>query len=245
MPRPTPAARRSAVVFGARNLGRAVIDLLVADGWAVTGVARSEGTLAGIRESGAVAMPGDVTDPASVEAVLREAAAGGRVDLAVNAASAYGGDRSGEFGGGAIAEATGDAFEAWAAAPARSAYTFLSAAGRVALAQGGPMTLVQVTGGSARRAMPRRGLWAAGCFGVRAITHAAAQELRPHGVHCALLIVDAVIAPLHGPAPSWVRPEALADPRRIAESVRFLADQGAHGATHELQITPLGETWVP
>ena len=34
---------RSAVVFGARNLGRAVIDLLVAEGWSVTGVARTDG----------------------------------------------------------------------------------------------------------------------------------------------------------------------------------------------------------
>jgi hypothetical protein len=32
---------RSAVVFGTRNLGRAVIELLVSDGWAVTGVVRS------------------------------------------------------------------------------------------------------------------------------------------------------------------------------------------------------------
>jgi hypothetical protein len=39
--------QRSAVVFGARNLGRAVIELLVSDGWAVTGFARSESTLEG------------------------------------------------------------------------------------------------------------------------------------------------------------------------------------------------------
>jgi hypothetical protein len=35
------AEQRSAGVFGARNLGRAVIELLVSDDWAVTGVARS------------------------------------------------------------------------------------------------------------------------------------------------------------------------------------------------------------
>ena len=33
--------QRSAVVFGARNLGRAVIETLVANGWAVAGVAQS------------------------------------------------------------------------------------------------------------------------------------------------------------------------------------------------------------
>jgi hypothetical protein len=44
---------------------------------------------------------------------------------------------------------------------------------------------------------------------------------------------------------SGVSREALADPRRLAEAVLFLAEQGARAATHELQITPLAETWVP
>ena len=69
------AERRSAVVFGARNLGRAVIELLVSEGWAVTGVARSQSTLAGVSASGALALEGDVTDPASVSGVLAQAAA--------------------------------------------------------------------------------------------------------------------------------------------------------------------------
>ena len=51
----TQGRHRSAVVFGARNLGRAVIELLVSDGWAVTGVARSRSTLDGVSESGAKA----------------------------------------------------------------------------------------------------------------------------------------------------------------------------------------------
>ena len=39
--------------------------------------------------------------------------------------------------------------------------------------------------------------------------------------------------------------DALADPRALAEVVRFLAEQGARSATHELQVTPLAERWVP
>jgi NAD(P)-dependent dehydrogenase (short-subunit alcohol dehydrogenase family) len=242
----TQTERRSAVVFGARNLGRAVIELLVSDGWAVTGVARSQGTLDGVSASGALALEGDVTDPASVHSVLEHAAsAHGGVELVVNAASAYGGDRSGPFGGGPIAEADPAAFDSWAAAPARSAFSFLSAGGRFALAQGGPATLVQVTGGSARRAMPGRGLWAAGSFGVRAITNAAALELRPQGIQVALLIVDAGIQPLDGSTRPGASPEALADPRRIADAVLFLANQDARSATHELQLTPLAENWTP
>ena len=237
--------RPSAVVFGARNLGKAVIGLLCDGGWAVAGVARSEATLEGVTASGALALPGDVTDQASVRQVLELAAsAHGGVDLVVNAASAYGGDRSGPFGGGEIARAELDAFDAWAAAPARSAFSFLSATGAFLLEQGTPATVVQVTGGSARRAAAGRGLWAAGAFGVRAITQAAALELRGHGIHVALLIVDAGIEPLAG-VQSGQPVDALADPRELASAVLFLGDQGARGATHELQVTPLAERWVP
>lgn len=240
------AEQRSAVVFGARNLGRAVIELLVSDGWAVTGVARSQSTLDGVSASGALALEADVTDPASVNGVLEQAAATqGGVDLMVNAAATYGGTRTGPFGGGPIAEADPDGYDSWAAAPARSAFSFLSAAGRFAIAQARPATLVQVTGGSARRAMPGRGLWAAGAFGVRAISNAAALELRPLGIQVTLLIVDAGIRPLDGSTRPGVSPEALADPHRIADAVLFLANQDARSATHELQLTPLAENWTP
>jgi NAD(P)-dependent dehydrogenase (short-subunit alcohol dehydrogenase family) len=238
-------ALASAVVFGARNLGRAVIELLAAEGWAVVGVARTQATLDRVAQSGAVALEGDITDAANVRQVLERAAAlHGRVDLVVNAAAPYGGDRSGPFGGGPLSEAPADAFERWAAAPARAAFTFLSAASAFVLEQGGSATVVQVTGGSARRAMPGRGLWAAGSFGVRALTNAAALELKEHGIHVALLIVDAGIEPFEGALPGQAT-DALADPRALAESVKFLAEQGARSATHELQVTPLAERWVP
>jgi 3-oxoacyl-[acyl-carrier protein] reductase len=98
--------KRSAVVFGARNLGRAIIELLVADGWAVAGVARTQSTLDGVKASGALPFEADVTNPADVYGVFEQAAAAhGGVDLMVNAAAAYGGDRTGPFGGGPIAEA--------------------------------------------------------------------------------------------------------------------------------------------
>ena len=225
--RPLPPGR-SAVVFGARNLGRAAIELLVAEGWSVTGVARSEETLAGVTAAGAHAARGDVTDQASVRAVLEHAAAAhGRVDLVFNAAAAYGGDRSGPFGGGPIAGAPPEAFDSWAAAPARSAFAFLSATGAFLLEQGTPATVIQATGGSSRRAAAGRGLWAAGAFGVRAITQAAALELREHGIHVALLIIDAGIQPVAdtGPVPGCRRRSARARrggavPRRAGSPCR-------------------------
>jgi NAD(P)-dependent dehydrogenase (short-subunit alcohol dehydrogenase family) len=238
-------AARSALVFGARNLGRAIIETLRDAGWNAAGVARSDGTLEGVTALGALAIRADVTDPASVTAALgQSAAAHGPPDLVVNAAAAYGGKRSGPFGGGPLAEAGPDAFDAWASAPPRAAFSFLSATSRFLLDQGRPATIVQVTGGSARRAMPGRGLWAAGAFGVRALTQAAALELREHGIQVTLLIVDAGIEPLSG-AREGADVAALADPHEIAQAVRLLGEQGGRAATHELQITPLAERWVP
>src|SRR5206468_2109793 len=73
-------------------------------------------------------------------------------------------------------------------------------------------TLVQITGGSSRRAFPGRGLWAAGAFATRALVQAAAQELRAHGIHVALLAVDATIeSPKTAAFTRDVAPEALAD----------------------------------
>jgi NAD(P)-dependent dehydrogenase (short-subunit alcohol dehydrogenase family) len=238
--------RPSALVFGARNLGRATIELLAERDWAVAGVARSESTLEGIRKTGALALRADVTDPASVREALEEVHhAHGAVDLVVNAAAAYGGERTGPFGGGPIAEADPGAFDSWAVAPARSAFAFLSAAGRFAVNQGRPATLIQATGGSSRRAAAGRGLWAAGAFGVRAVTQAAALELRPKGIQVALLIIDAGIEPLERAGRPGAASSAQADPRELAQAVLFLAEQGERAATHELQVTPLAETWVP
>jgi NAD(P)-dependent dehydrogenase (short-subunit alcohol dehydrogenase family) len=238
--------RRSALIFGARNLGGAIIEALVNDGWAVAATARSEATLEKVTAAGALALRADVTDQASVrEAAERVASEHGRLDLVVNAASAYGGDRSGPFGGGPVATADADAFDAWATSPPRSAFAFISGSAAFLAGQGRPATLIQVTGGSSRRAIAGRGLWAAGAFGVRAITQAAALELREQGIHVALLIVDAGIEPLDGATRAGVNTDALADPRELAKAVLFLADQGARAATHELQVTPLAERWVP
>jgi NADP-dependent 3-hydroxy acid dehydrogenase YdfG len=237
---------RSALDFGARNLGRGIIELLLESSWRVAAVARSEETLDGIAKAGALALRADVTDQASVrDAVAQAADAHDGIDLVVNAASAYGGTRSGPFGGGPIAAADADAFDSWAAAPARSAFAFLSGAAGYLVEHDRAATLIQVTGGSSRRAMPGRGLWAAGAFGVRAITQAAALELRSQGIHVALLIVDAGIEPYGGTTRTGTSPETTADPHSLAEAVLFLAEQGPRAATHELQVTPLAETWVP
>jgi NAD(P)-dependent dehydrogenase (short-subunit alcohol dehydrogenase family) len=230
----------AALVIGARNFGFAIIQRLLADEWSVAGGARSTDTLDKVRQAGAHALEVDVTDPASVLAALRDVAGRyGRVDLAVNAASPYGGGRSGPFGGGPLSEAEPDAFEQWASLPARGAFAFLSATARFMIDQGGEATIVQVTGGSSKRAMPGRGLWAAGAFSVRALTQAAALELREHRIHAALLVVDASIDR------SGTDNLRSADPASLAGAVAYLAGQSPRAMTHELQVTPALDNWTP
>ena len=105
---------------------------------------------------------------------------------------------------------------------------------------------MQVTGGSARRAMAGRGLWAAGAFGVRAITNASAlSSCARTASRSTLLIVDAGIEPLDQGVRVLGWTPGMADPRRVADAVLFLANQDARAATHELQLTPLAESWTP
>lgn len=227
-----------AVVFGARNLGGAILDRLLSDGWTATGVARSEETLATVRDRGADAVAADATDPSAVEQVLRSVP---RVDLAVNAVASYG--APGEFGGGPIADADLEGFEGWTVQPARQAFVFLSACARVMLPGS---TVVQCTGGSARRANPGRGLWAAGAFGVRAITQAAALELRESGVHVCLLMIDGTIESPKTAGYTKGQPAgALVDQADVAAAVCYLASQNERAMTHELQVTPGGDRWLP
>jgi NAD(P)-dependent dehydrogenase (short-subunit alcohol dehydrogenase family) len=238
---------RTILTLGARNLGGAVLDHFAAQGWNAAAVARSEDTLAAVRERGALAIEADAADPEALEramAATRERF--GSLDVIVNAVTASR-PREGEpWGGGPIAEGTLEGFRGWTVAVAEQSFAFLSAGARALLAGGSGGTLIQVTGGSARRAMPGRGPWAAGAFATRALTLAAAQELRGSGVHVALLIVDATIESPKTAARTRETPrEALADMSRIAEAVRFLAEQDPRAYTHELAVTPAGETWVP
>jgi NAD(P)-dependent dehydrogenase (short-subunit alcohol dehydrogenase family) len=234
------------VVLGARNLGGAIIDHFLEAGWKAAGVARSEETLGQVRERGALPLDADAADLGSLRDALATARRElGSLDAIVNAVSAARPTRSGPFGGGPLAQADVEDFRGWTAAVAEQAFVFLSA-GSAALRESGGGTLVQITGGSSRRAMPNRGLWAAAAFATRALVQAAAQELRADGIHAALLSVDATIDSPKTAAFTADQPrEALADMAEVARAVGFLVSQRPRGLTHELVVTPSGERWVP
>jgi NAD(P)-dependent dehydrogenase (short-subunit alcohol dehydrogenase family) len=226
------------LVFGARNLGRVLAGDLAADGWRVAGVARSEETVRAFEEDvvGGVGLVADAADPQDVERVFRDV---GDVDLVVNAITTT------PAFGGPIHEAPPEALDAYVGALLPGTFNVLRVGGRV-LAQRGSGTLVQVTGGSARRGNPGRGPWAAAAFATRALIQSQAAELREQNVHAALLIVDAVIesektAHMLEDAP----PEQSASMEEVSKAIRYLHAQGPRGWTHELQLTPARERWIP
>jgi len=233
-----------ALVFGARTSGRAVVADRLAAGWRALAVARSEETLERLRADHpeAAVMVGDAGDPASVEAAVARALDElGGLDLVVNAVG--GGARGGPFGGGPLTEAPADRLDGWTGGFLPPAFHILRL-GAKALAERGSGTIVQLSGGSARRGMPGRGPWAAAQFATRALVQALAQELRPKGVHAALLVVDGVIASERNPMADRPAVDSVA-PEDVAHAVAYLAGQSPRGWTHELVITPAGDNWVP
>jgi NAD(P)-dependent dehydrogenase (short-subunit alcohol dehydrogenase family) len=236
----------AALVLGARNLGGAILGHLLDRGWRGAAVARSEDSLASARERGGVAIEADATDPDELDRAIAEARdALGGLDLIVNAVSASRRPEGEPFGGGPLAEATLEGFRGWSTAVAEQSFVFLSRAARAMRASGGG-TLVQVTGGSSRRAIPGKGPWAAGSFATRALVQAAAQELREEGIRVALLVVDATIESPKTSAMTRDTPtSSLARQEDVAAAVEFLATRDARAMTHELVVTPAGDRWVP
>jgi NAD(P)-dependent dehydrogenase (short-subunit alcohol dehydrogenase family) len=237
---------KTVVVLGARNLGGAIIDHFLELGWNAAGVARSDDTLERVRQRGALPIGADAAEVSSLGDALRTARQEfGSLDAVVNSVTAGLPTRPGPFGGGPLATADLEAFRGWTVAVAEQAFVFLSV-GAAALREGDGGALIQITGGSSRRAMPGRGLWAAGAFATRALVQAAAQELRQEGIHAALLAVDATIE--SSKTAEYTRDvprEALGDMGLIAGAVSFLVQQEPRALTHELVVTPAGERWLP
>ena len=229
------------LTFGARNVGRIVARELAGDGWNAAGVARSQETIDAFAADvpGALGITADAANPDEVERAFAESKERfGPVDLVLNAITD--GPRSTP-----IVEAPADAFDSYLSGLLPAIFNVLRVGARV-LSENGRGTLIQMTGGSARRGMPQRGPWAATAFATRALTQSVAAELRDRNVHVALLIVDAVIE--SEKTAGWLEgdpPERSASMDDIAKAVVYLHAQTPRAWTHELQLTPARETWVP
>ena len=158
----------------------------------------------------------------------------GDFDLAVNAVSP-----KGRFGGGDLITTDDDAMLPYTEQVLPEVFAFYRTCGGK-LVERGAGTIIQVTGGSARRALPGRAPWGAGAAGVRALSQAAANEMKPKGVHAALLVCDGSVG---GPGDDGGGEKI--DTVELAKAVLFLREQGRGAWTHELVVTPVGDRWTP
>jgi NAD(P)-dependent dehydrogenase (short-subunit alcohol dehydrogenase family) len=229
------------LVFGARNVGRVLARELASDGWDVAGVARTQETIDRLRAEvpDALGITADATSPAEVERAFVETRERfGAPELVVNAIT--NGPR-----GGSIVDVPEDVFERYLHGLLPAIFNVIRVGARILVARGGG-TFVQMTGGSARRGMPKRGPWAATAFATRALSQSVAAELRQRNVHVALLIVDAVIeSEKTAEMVKGDRREKSADMVEIVRAIRYLHEQSPRAWTHELQLTPALETWLP
>jgi NAD(P)-dependent dehydrogenase (short-subunit alcohol dehydrogenase family) len=188
----------------------------------------------------------DASDTVGVEeAIARTRERFGPPSLMVNAVAGGPSPSGAPFGGGPLADALPEDFEHYAVNVARQVFAFLHAGAQVMREQNGG-TLIQITGGSSRRAIPGKGPWAAGAFATRALTQSASLELREEGIHAALLIVDATIKSPKTAAYTQNAGEfELAEHEDVARAVEYLASQAPTAWTHELQVTPRGDRWLP
>jgi NAD(P)-dependent dehydrogenase (short-subunit alcohol dehydrogenase family) len=234
------------LVFGARNLGRAIARHMAAAGWNVAAVARSVDSLAHLRENvpGSLGITADAGKVVDVERAFAETRMRfATIDLIVVAISPATGGRT--WGGGEIADSEPAVFAPYLDDLLPALVNVLRVGSRL-LKQQGHGTYVQITGGSARRGRAGRGPWATAAFASRGLLQAAASELREHGVHAALLIVDATIESDKTRERLVGKPAELTSSEEdVAAAVAYLASQSPRGWTHELQITPRGDVWVP
>ena len=237
------------VVLGGRNLGGAILDRFLAEGWAAAGVSLSEQTAAETRARGALAYTCDVRDPVALARVLDRAAAElPGLTVLVNAVSLARARPAENFHGGPVADARPDALHWWTVPVLEAGFSFLREGARALQAGGNGGVLIQITNGSARRPAAGHGLWAAAHAGLRAMTHGVAQELRPQGIRAALLVVD---APLNSPGTDerrWqegVPAQESADLDAVAAAAHVLATQDERAVSYELVVTPTGRAWQP
>jgi len=228
--------------FGARGVGRATARLLAAQGWNVAAVARTEATAASLAEElpDALTLPGDAARAEDVERAFEATRARfGDVDLVLVAITPGRAARSGSMG--EIADLAPDAFAPYLDDLLPATFGVLRVAARV-LREQGHGTIVQATGGAARRGRPGIGLWSAAAQATKALAQSAALELREHGVHVALLVIDAGI---ERPGRESPAPGLYTRDEDVAEAVAFLARQPPTAWTHELVITPAGDRFTP
>ena len=169
---------RVAVVTGAASgIGREVAVALAGHGAAVAGVdLDGEGLTRLVKEIGGCAIPADLADADAADRVVDDAVAAlGRIDILINAA--------GTSSGAGLVDTTVEVWDRVQAVNLRAPFLLMRAAARHMLTQGDGGRIVNVSSGSAFRALPATPAYGASKAGLLSLTRMGAGELGPAGIN--------------------------------------------------------------
>jgi NAD(P)-dependent dehydrogenase (short-subunit alcohol dehydrogenase family) len=78
-------------------------------------------------------------------------------------------------------------------------------------------------------------------FALRGFAQSLAREYQPQGIHVAHVIIDGILRESRSAAAFDVADHRACDPRAVAQSYRWLAEQPPSAWTHELDLRPQSE----
>jgi NAD(P)-dependent dehydrogenase (short-subunit alcohol dehydrogenase family) len=232
-------AGQVAVVTGAgRGIGRAIAGALGREGAAVVLAARSGSELQTvareIEQAGgrALAVPTDVRQEASVEALVRRALAEWRqVDVLVNAA-----------GVATFAPVTDSKLDDWdqmLAVNLRGAVLCCRGAlpSMVGRHRG---TIINVGSVVTSRSLAGSAAYTASKYGLLGFSRVLAEEMRPHGVRVGVLSAGATDTPLWDAMPAAPARDRMLRADQVAEAALLMAGLGPNASLEEVTLLPAG-----
>lgn len=215
-----------ALIVGARGLGRELSAHFAEAGWEVVCAARTQADVDLVaRESGARAATADLGDPSTLRAL---AAGFGPFDLAVCAHTS-----GAPFRVGPVLDADPLDYRKRLLGTVLHSLHFLQALAPAA------KTLVQIGTTLAPRVRPGFGALSSPQHALRALWQAAADELKPRGVHAAYLAIEGQLATATSAA--WIArhgEERAVPPQAVARALEYLHAQDRRAWTHELSLRP-------
>jgi NAD(P)-dependent dehydrogenase (short-subunit alcohol dehydrogenase family) len=233
---------RVAIVTGAGSgLGRVIARGLLADGWSVGLAGRRADPLAETADGSAeaLAVPTDVGDPVSVDALFRAVVQRwGRLDLLINNAGGFG-------PGGTPDEIDVDAWLATVTTNLTGSFLCARAAFSIMRGQD-PQGGRIINNGSISAHTPRPGsiAYTSTKHAVTGLTKSLALDGRPFGIACGQIDIGnaatemtAGIATGARQADGSVRPEPTFHARHVADAVRYMADLPLDANVQFLTIT--------
>lgn len=215
-----------ALIVGARGLGRELSVHFAGAGWEVVCAARTQADVDAVaRECGARGATADLSDPASLRAL---AAAAGPFALAVCAHTS-----GAPFRVGPVLEADPAHYRQRLVGTVLHSLHFLQAFAPVS------KTVVQIGTTLAPRVRPGFGALSSPQHALRALWQAAADELKPRGVHAVYLAIEGQLATARSAAWMERHGEARAiPPQAVARALEYLHGQDARAWTHQLSLRP-------